>query len=113
MSQRPCNLPKAALGSNDAAQDYRSLVYDDANCSAGFRWFRAREILILSFVARANEYLAEWAKRNHFRIISQRYVLVFRQGWYYIVVEDRSGRKRSGRITFGLFSGKEDVHWDE
>jgi hypothetical protein len=68
--------------------------------------------IMLTVIAKSNEYLAEWAKRNDYRIISYRYVLIFRRGWYFIVVEDRSGKRRSGRITFGLFSGKEDVYWD-
>jgi hypothetical protein len=56
--------------------------------------------------------LPEWAKRNAFRVLRKDTSPVS-QGWSRIVVEDQEGNQRSGWITFGLLSGKEDVLWDE
>lgn len=67
----------------------------------------------LKLILKCETYLPEWAKLNGFRILRKEYRLMWNVGWFRILVEDGSGNKRSGWVTFGLFSGKDKAVWDE
>jgi hypothetical protein len=77
---------------------------------------------------RSQDILQHWADQNGYRIIEKKYVQFFRgpffwtsskgQSVYRVVVEDRTGRRRSGWVRcgswwLGVWIDQAQVHWDD
>ena len=77
--------------------------------------------------SRASELLEEWARRHRYHILRQEYCYFFKgpffwsssknQVVYYVTIEDRDGRQRTGWVRcggffFGLFSDNVEVSWE-
>jgi hypothetical protein len=72
----------------------------------------------INWLIKLDSFFPAWARRNGFRIIHKETVFDIwaPRGWgqqyYYFIIEDELGKKRSGWITFKLFSGKEIIRWE-
>jgi hypothetical protein len=85
-----------------------------AGVLAWFTYFIGKTII------KSDSYLPDWAKRNGFKIIHKEHRTFWNTGWggprrlwYHVVVEDVTGQRRSGWITFTFFTGREEVVWDK
>lgn len=79
-------------------------------------------------LARSRTILEDWARDNHYELLSARFCWLWRgpfflrsvqgQSVYHIRVSDANGRRRSGWVRcggffLGLFSDRADVYWDD
>jgi hypothetical protein len=90
--------------------------------AVGFAVLIAVVYFSLNLVFKTDKYLAEWSKRNDFKMVywENNYFggpfLWTKWSWrpvVYVIVEDHSGSNRSGWILFGWLYGKEQVKWEE
>jgi hypothetical protein len=75
--------------------------------------------IVCSATMRASTQFSDWATHNEFRILEQCRKLHYERAafwyfipetWTYFQIEDKSGNRRHGRITFSVF-GRERVIW--
>ena len=78
------------------------------------------------YFSRSRQILKNWARDNHYAIVSSEYRLLFKgpfwaannQAVYYVTVQTADGRTRSGWVRcggffLGMLADKADVRWDE